>query len=128
MKSTCAVLAIALAAVAQAAFRVDGVDDRAMGVALDGTTLYCIAGRSLYALDVADPLAPKVVGRLDGMDNRRQVAVADGFAYVVSRETGLRIVDVHDPRNMRLRYFIDSVGKEIEILKNKQYPEVKYDT
>ena len=64
----------------KAAFRVDGVDDRAMGVALDGKTLYCIAGRSLYALDVSDPLAPKVIGRLDGMDNRRQVAVADGFA------------------------------------------------
>ena len=71
----------------KAAVRVDGVDDRAMGVALDGKTLYCIAGRSLYALDVANPLAPKVIGRLDGMDNRRQVAVADGFAYVVSRET-----------------------------------------
>lgn len=109
MKSTCAVFAIVLAALAQAAFRVDGVDDRAMGVALDGTTLYCIAGRSLYALDVAEPLAPKVIGRLDGMDNRRQVAVADGFAYVVSRETGLRIVDVRDPRKMRLRSRYDSV-------------------
>ncbi len=93
----------------KAAVRVDGVDDRAMGVALDGKTLYCIAGRSLYALDVAEPLAPKVIGRLDGMDNRRQVAVADGFAYVVSRETGLRIVDVRDPRKMRLRSRYDSV-------------------
>ena len=93
----------------KAAVRVDGVDDRAMGVALDGKTLYCIAGRSLYALDVAEPLSPKVIGRLDGMDNRRQVAVADGFAYVVSRETGLRIVDVRDPRNMRLRSRYDSV-------------------
>jgi len=94
---------------AKAAFRVDGVADRAMGVALDGKTLYCIAGRSLYALDVADPLAPKVIGCLDGMDNRRQVVVADGFAYVVSRETGLRIVDVRDPRKMRLRSRYDSV-------------------
>ncbi|MBR4653880.1 MAG: hypothetical protein IKO72_11035 [Kiritimatiellae bacterium] len=93
----------------KAAVRVDGVDDKAMGVALDGKTLYCIAGRSLYALDVADPLAPKVIGRLDGMDNRRQIAVADGFAYVVSRETGLRIVDVRDPRKMRLRSRYDSV-------------------
>ena len=93
----------------QKAFRVDGVDDKAMGVALDGKTLYCIAGRSLYALDVVDPLAPKVIGRLDGMDNRRQVAVADGFAYVVSRETGLRIVDVRDPRKMRLRSRYDSI-------------------
>ena len=40
MKSTCVVLAIVLAAVAQAAFRVDGVDDKAMGVTLDSKTLY----------------------------------------------------------------------------------------
>ena len=92
-----------------AATRVNGVDDWAMGVALDGETLYCIAGMSLYALDVSEPLKPKVIGRLDGMDNRRQVAVSDGFAYVVSRETGLRIIDVHAPRNMKLRSRYDSV-------------------
>jgi len=92
------------------AFQVAGVDvKRAMGVALDGKTLYCIAGTSLYALDVTEPLAPKVLGRLDGMDNPRQLAVADGFVYVVSRETGLRIVDVRDPKNPKLRARYDSV-------------------
>lgn len=93
----------------EAAQRVAGVEDYAMGVALDGKVLYCIAGPYLYALDVSEPLAPKILGKLDGMDNRRQVVVSDGFAYVVSRETGLRIVDVRDPKNMKLRSRYDSV-------------------
>ena len=38
----------------KAAFRVDGVDDRAMGVALDGKTLYCIAGRRFARNGSAD--------------------------------------------------------------------------
>ena len=88
---------------------VDGVSGAAMGVTIDRETLYCIAGTSLYSLDISEPLAPKVLGRLDGMDNRRQVVAQGGFVYVVSRETGLRIVDARDPRNMRLRSRYDSV-------------------
>lgn len=91
------------------AVRVSGVDDWAMGVALDGKILYCIAGQYLYALDVSEPLMPKMIGKLGGMDNRRQVVVSDGYAYVVSRETGLRIIDVRDPRNLRLCSRYDSV-------------------
>ena len=94
---------------ALAATRVPAVDTNAMAVCLDGTTLYCLAGESLHALDVSEPLKPRPLGRLDGMDNRRQLVVRDGFAYVVSRETGLRIVDVRDPKAMRIRSRYDSV-------------------
>lgn len=88
---------------------VSEIDSKAMGVALDGSWLYCIAGDSLYAIDVSEPLRPKVVGRIGGMDNRRQVVVSEGFAYVVSRETGLWIVDVRNPRAMKLCSRYDSV-------------------
>ena len=85
------------------------VDQMAMGVAIDGSWLYCIAGTNLYALDISEPMKPKVVGVLGGMDNRRQVVVSEGFAYVVSRETGLRIVDVRDPMDMKLCSRYDSI-------------------
>lgn len=89
--------------------KVETVGDAAMGVFLQGNTLYCIADDSLYALDVSSPLSPKLLGALQGMDNRRQVVVQGNLAYVASRETGLRIVDVSDPRNMRLLSRFDSV-------------------
>ena len=101
--------ALALGDVLGEARRVEGVNDRGMGVCLDGAMLYCIAGSDLYSLDVSEPLAPKVLGRLDGMDNARQLAVQGDFVYVVSRETGMRIVDASDPRQMRLRSRYESV-------------------
>lgn len=88
---------------------VDGVNDRGMGACLCGDTLYCIAGSELYSLDVAEPLAPKILGRIGGMDNARQIVVQGKFVYVVSRETGMRIVDAGDPRNLRLLSRYDSV-------------------
>lgn len=94
---------------AAGAARVPGVADWAMGVCLDGTTLYAVAGGVLSAFDVREPLKPRLLGQLPGMDNNRQVAAQDGFVYVVSRETGLRIVDARDPKDMRLRSRYDSV-------------------
>ena len=89
--------------------KVDSVGNDAMGVFLQGNTLYCIADDSLYALDVSSPLLPKLLGSLQGMDNRRQIVVQGNLAYVASRETGLRIVDVSNPGNMRLLSRFDSV-------------------
>lgn len=91
------------------AVRVPGVSDWAMGVCLDGTTLYVVAGGVLSAFDVREPLKPKLLGQLPGMDNNRQVVAQEGFVYVVSRETGMRIIDARDPKNMRLRSRYDSV-------------------
>ena len=94
---------------AAGAVRVPGVSEWAMGVCLDGTTLYVVAGGVLSAFDVREPLKPKLLGQLPGMDNNRQVVAQDGFVYVVSRETGMRIIDARDPKNMRLRSRYDSV-------------------
>ncbi len=96
-------------ALAAGAVRVHGVSDWAMGVCLDGTTLYVVAGGVLSVFDVREPLKPKLLGQLPGMDNNRQVVTQDGFVYVVSRETGMRIIDARDPKNMRLRSRYDSV-------------------
>ena len=70
---------------AAGAVRVPGVSEWAMGVCLDGTTLYAVAGGVLSAFDVREPLKPRLLGQLPGMDNNRQVAAQDGFVYVVSR-------------------------------------------
>lgn len=96
------------------------VGDSAMGVFLQGDTLYCIADDSLYALDVSTPLSPKLRGSLSGMDNRRQVVVQGNLAYVASRETGLRIVDVSNPEKMQLLSRFDSVefATGIEVVGN----------
>ena len=89
--------------------RVEDVGPRGMAVALDGARLFVGAGPALYALDVSDPLRPRVLGSLGGFDNLRQIRVRGNVAYVVSRETGLRIVDVSDPVHMRLRSRYDTV-------------------
>lgn len=91
------------------AVRVPGVGKWAMGVCLDGTTLYAVAGGVLSSFDVREPFRPKLLAQLPGMDNNRQVVAQDGFVYVVSRETGLRIVDARDPANLKLRSRYDSV-------------------
>ena len=92
-----------------APIRVEGVGRIGMAVALDSTRLFAGAGPTLYALDVSDPLHPRILGSLDGFDNLRQIRVRGDFVYVVSRETGLRIVDVSDPAHMRLRSRYDTV-------------------
>lgn len=98
--------------------RVEGVGRMGMAVALDGTRLFAGAGPVLYALDVSDPLRPRLLGSLGGFDNLRQIRVRGDFAYVVSRETGLRIVDVSDPANMRLcsRYDAVEMATGIEVV------------
>ena len=88
---------------------VEGVGRMGMAVALDGARLFAGAGPVLYALDVSDPLRPRILGSLGGFDNLRQIRVRGNFAYVVSRETGLRLVDVSDPAHMRLRSRYDTV-------------------
>ena len=100
------------------AVRVEGVGRIGMAVALDGTRLFAGAGPTLYALDVSDPLRPRLLGSLDGFDNLRQIRVRGNFVYVVSRETGLRIVDVSDPAHMRLcsRYDTVEMATGIEVV------------
>ena len=122
---SCAMAALALsfpsfAGVLGNPHKVESVGDSAMGVFLQGDTLYCIADDSLYALDVSTPLSPKLRGSLSGMDNRRQVVAQGNFAYVVSRETGLRIVDVSNPEKMQLMSRYDSVefATGIEVVGN----------
>ncbi len=90
--------------------RVPQVGPKGMAVALEGNRLFAGAGATLYALDVTDPLKPRLLGSLDGFDNLRQMCVRGRFAYVVSRETGMRIVDVSDPANMRIRALYDTVA------------------
>ena len=91
------------------AVRVEGIDRNAMAVDREGDRIYVAAGNRLSALDVSDPLSPKLLGEIEGVDNRRQVVVRDSLAYLVARETGLRIVDFSDPKAPRVRSRYDSV-------------------
>ena len=83
-------------------------DDAAMALALEGDRLYAGAGDSLYVFSLADPLAPKQLGKTAGIVAARQVAVQNGFAYVTAREGGLWIVDCTDPAKPRIRSRFDS--------------------
>ncbi len=82
------------------------------GVAVEKFTAYISRGVNLEALDVANPLAPRLLGRSAALPGlARVVAVSDGLVYLVEAvrradTTGvdrLYIVDVSDPTAPELR-------------------------
>lgn len=78
-----------------------GALDGATNLAIAGTTVYVTARRGLVVVDVAEPLAPKVLATLGGFDQPAAVAVQFRYAFVADRN-GLAVVDVTDPRAPRL--------------------------
>ncbi|MDO9172004.1 MAG: PQQ-binding-like beta-propeller repeat protein, partial [bacterium] len=83
----------------------------ARDLALDGATAWVAGGDgSLYAVDLADPLAPAVVGSLSTGGAAIAVVARDGFAYVAGGDEGLQIVDVGDPLAPALAGSLDLPG------------------
>jgi hypothetical protein len=70
------------------AFAADGRADRLWLAASE---------HGLLALDIADPRAPRVVGRLPARGETVDVTVRGTLAYVVDRKAGLLVVDIADP-------------------------------
>ncbi len=61
--------------------------------------LYAIGRSSLSVVSLADPAAPKTVGRVEGLGYTRQLSMScDGsYAFVTGRHHGVMIIDVRDP-------------------------------
>lgn len=91
------------------AFNVPGVDGRGQSVAVDGRTLYCGAGGTLYVFDVADPLSPRLLAKKDGFGGLRQMQVCDGLLAVSSRGAGAWLVDVSKPSEPKVLSHYDTV-------------------
>ena len=72
-----------------------GIED----VAVAGTTVYAVGYKSgLWALDLADPTTPALLGRTDTPGSEYSVTLHQGFAFVgAGQEGGLQIIDATPP-------------------------------
>lgn len=74
-----------------------------------GNRLYAIGQGNFYALDIATPETPKLLGQLSGLGTTRQLFIKDKIAYVTARQDGLWLVDVSDPAKPALISHYDTV-------------------
>ncbi|MFY9341659.1 MAG: hypothetical protein WAT39_04170 [Planctomycetota bacterium] len=81
-------------------FNPDGALAGAENVAIAGTTVYVCCDRGLVAIDVDDPLEPKIVATVP-LDQPTSVAVQFRYAFVTTKK-GLEVVDVTVPAQARL--------------------------
>ena len=79
-----------------------GVDKKGQSVAINGKTLYCGAGKTLYIFDTSEPARPRLVSSLGGFGGLRQMQVADGLLAVSSRGAGAWLVDVSSPSSPKI--------------------------
>ena len=129
MKKLVALAALAATMAATAAeyfgpaFNVPGVDKKAESLAIDGKTLYCGAGGTLYVFDLSVPVRPRLVSSLGGFGGLRQMQVADGLLAVSSRGAGAWLVDVSSPSSPKILSHYDSVEQAtgIEIAGNLMF-------
>ena len=103
----------AVAEVSGAAFGfaqcVESVDPAGNGLYLEGDTLYCGAGNSLYVFDTGDPERPRLVSRLDGIGRLRQIVARNGIVFGAARETGVWVIDARDVANVRVVTRFDTI-------------------
>ncbi len=71
-------------------------------VCLEGNTLYCGAGHSVYALDATNAQSPQLLSSYEIYGYVRQIVVQGNYLYAACRESGVWILDVSDPRNLKL--------------------------
>ncbi len=65
---------------------------------LNGDRIYVADGAGLIIVDVADPMAPAVVGTLDTPGPALDVAASDpAHVCIAGRQSGIRVVNVLDP-------------------------------
>jgi hypothetical protein len=71
------------------------------GLAVAGNDVYIAAGtEGLWAVNVSDPAAPRIVGSYDTGGHAWNVALWDGYAYVADEQNGLRVIDVRNPAHL----------------------------
>lgn len=90
------------------------------GLHLSGGLLYLAAGNNgLIIYSLADPDAPREIGRYRNLDDARDVAVDGYLAYVVDEARGLEILDVSSPTEPTRLGFIswDPVYAQAEVVR-----------
>lgn len=76
--------------------KVEGIAPNAMALYHNGKNLFCGSESYVYALDIADPMSPVIIGSVKICGNVRQLVEKDGYLYVCSRETGVWIIDARN--------------------------------
>ena len=79
------------------AFNPDGILTGARRITIAGTYAYLLTEKSLVAVDLDNPLAPRVTATLGApfFNNPRAIAVQFRYAFVADRD-GLKVLDVTD--------------------------------
>ena len=105
------------------AVNVPDVGRKGQSVVVDGKTLYCGAGDTLYVFDIANPVEPRLLKKIGGFGMLRQMQVADGLLAVSSRGAGAWLVDVKNPAEAKVISHYDSVEQAtgIEIAGNLMF-------
>ncbi len=82
-------------------FNPDGVLDGAVNLTVAGATVYVCCARGVVAVDVTDPLAPRVIATVGAPDVDRPRAIAVQFRYAfVADARGVQVVDITFPEKM----------------------------
>jgi hypothetical protein len=88
----------------------------AVGVAVSGTTAFVADGMGgLAIVDVADPAAPKIVGKAPTGGQARSVVVDGNIAYVAAGSAGLVLVDVKNAAAPRVISRVTMPGTAVRV-------------
>ena len=88
----------------------------AVGVAVQGTTAFVADGMGgLAIVNVADPAAPKLLGKTATGGQARSVVVDGAVAYVAAGSAGLVLVDVKNPAAPRVISRVTMPGTAVRV-------------
>lgn len=91
-------------------FAVEGIPQRQVNaLCTDGNYLYASARDQIFAIDITDPLQPKVLSKIRVYGLVRQMVVQNGTLFASARESGCWIVDARDPEKLSLITRYDTV-------------------
>ncbi len=84
-------------------FNPGGALDGAENLAVAGTTVYVCCKKGLVAVDISDPLEPRIIAEVPAplIVNPRSVAVQFRYAFVCD-DDGVKVVDITFPERMKL--------------------------
>jgi hypothetical protein len=83
------------------AFNPNGVLNGAKRITIAGHYAYILCDRGLVAVDIENPLVPRVTATIGGLNDARGIAIQFRYAFVVDRE-GLKVLDVTSLAEPRL--------------------------
>ena len=99
-------------------FAVEGIPQRHVNaLCTDGNCLYAGVADEIYAVDITDPLKPRVLSKTRIYGLVRQMVVRDGTLFASARESGCWMIDVRDPARISLitRYETVELSTGIEV-------------